>query len=69
MSVILYISSGLLRNSIHFPFSFYVLAIHYGQKAGPVGVPFKCPDAQTTVSGLRRTSLNVLKDYQKVSFS
>ncbi|KAE9532918.1 hypothetical protein AGLY_009346 [Aphis glycines] len=44
-------------------------AIHYGQEAGPVGVPFKRPDAQTTISGFRRTSVNVLKNYQDVSFS
>jgi len=48
---------GLLRNSIHFSSWFYILAIYYGQEAGSVGVPFKRPDAQTTVSGLRRTSL------------
>jgi len=60
---------GLIRYSVHFSSPFYVLAIHYGQEAGPVGVPFKRPDAQTTVSGPRRTSLNVLKDYQNVSFS
>jgi len=59
----------LIRNSINFSTLFYVLAIHYGQEAGPVGIPFKRPDAQTTISGFRRTSLNVLKNYQDVSFS
>jgi len=58
----------LLRNLMYIHSWFYVLVIYYGQEAGPVGIPFKRPDAQTTVSGLRRTSLNVFEDYKTVSF-